>query len=170
MKVQTAGEQKYQDFIRERESRIRTGMIIWESMICIALICGFSDIRVTLILGVLGVGLAIVILKAQRDLRGKLDGIEDKEEFYRQLTAPDILEIAAPHLLAARDYVLVYRNDVYVYRLKDMEKLEVGIQGNSKTLFLTDKNGSRHELISTRKGETSQEDFDLVYRRLKDRM
>lgn len=170
MKIQTAGEQKYQDFIRERSTRIRTGMIIWESLICIALICGFTDIRITLILGVLGVGLAVVILKAQRSLREKLDGIEDKEEFYRQLTAPDIFEIKAPHLLIVRDYVLVYQNDVYVYALKDMEKLEVGICSDGKTLFLTDKNQKRHELISTKKGVTSQEDFDMVYHKLKDRI
>lgn len=170
MKIQTAGEQKYQDFISERSTRIRTGMIIWESLICIALICGFSDVRIMLILGVLGAGLAIVILKAQRDLRGKLDGIEDKEEFYRQLTAPDILEIETPHLLVARDYLLVCRDDICVYSLKDMDKLEVGIRTDGKTLFLTDKNEKRHELISTKKGETSQEDFDLVYHKLKDRI
>lgn len=170
MKVQTAGQQKYQDFIRDRESRIRTGMIIWGSLIGIAVICGFSDIRIALILGVLGVGLAVIILKARRSLREKLDGVENKEEFYRQLTAPDILEIENPHLLVAKDYVLVYRNDIYIYSLKEMEKLEVGIRGDKKTLFLTDKNGNRHELISSIKGSTDQKDFDRVYYRLKDRI
>lgn len=32
MRIQTAGEQKYYDFIQERAKRLQTGMIVWGSL------------------------------------------------------------------------------------------------------------------------------------------
>ena len=38
MAIQTAGEQKYYDFIEERAKSLRTGMIVWISLLAVALI------------------------------------------------------------------------------------------------------------------------------------
>ena len=46
----------------------------------------------------------------------------------------------------------------------DMEKFEVGLQGNiRKVLFLTDKSGKRHKIAETQKGDALQEEFDKAY-------
>lgn len=52
-----------------------------------------------------------------------------------------------------------------------MEKVEVGIQGEvKKVLFLADRQGKRHEIISTAKGDGMQREFDRVYETLKERL
>ena len=43
MAIQTAGEQKYYDFIEERARSLRTGMIIWISLLAAALIAIFNS-------------------------------------------------------------------------------------------------------------------------------
>ena len=43
MAIQTAGEQKYYDFIEERARSLRTGMIIWISLLAAALIAVFNS-------------------------------------------------------------------------------------------------------------------------------
>ena len=85
MRIQTAGEQKYYDFIQERAKRLQTGMIVWGSLLAVAFICLFSNIVITVILAVGGAFLAMTNIKARSELKGKLDQIEDKEEFFRQL-------------------------------------------------------------------------------------
>lgn len=82
-------------------------------------------------------------IKARSELKGKLDQIEDKEEFFRQLIAPDVAEFSDCHVIIARDYILVYKDDIFIYAFADMEKVEVGIQGEvKKVLFLTDWRGN----------------------------
>ena len=61
--------------------------------------------------------------------------MKDKEEFYRQLAAPDVLELKEEQLLIAKDYVVTVDTDVEIYDLNQMEKLEVGKQGNIKKTY-----------------------------------
>ena len=52
----------------------------------------------------------------------------------------------------------------FVLPLDDMEKFEVGLQGDiRKVLFLTDKSGKRHKIAETQKGDALQEEFDKAY-------
>ena len=65
------------------------------------------------------------------------------------------------------NYVVTVDTDVEIYDLNQMEKLEVGKQGNiKKTLFLTEPDGKRHAILSTTKGDRRQRAFDQVYERL----
>ena len=69
------------------------------------------------------------------------------------------------------DYILVYKDDIFIYAFADMEKVEVGIQGEvKKVLFLTDWQGKRHEIISAAKGDGMQREFDRIYKMLKERL
>ena len=151
MAIETAGQQKYADLTAKRIKSLQTGMIIWISLFCLALICSFSNNLLAIIVGIVAV--------------------EDKNEFYRQIVAPDVLELKEEQLLVAKDYVIVVDADVWIYDLHHMEKVEVGKQGNvKKTLFLTEPNGKRHAILSTTKGDGRQEAFDQVYYRLHDRL
>ena len=108
--------------------------------------------------------------KARKEFNRKQDRVKDKEEFYRQLAAPDVLELKEEQLLVAKDYVVVVDTDVEIYDLNQMEKLEVGKQGTiKKTLFLTEPGGKRHAILSTTKGDGRQRAFDQVYERLHNR-
>lgn len=162
--IQTAGQQKYYDFISERAKSVRTGMIVWASLLCLALISLFNNIVIALILAIVGAALAAVNVKSQRELKGKLDSVPDKEEFFRQLAAPDVLSAQGGHVLLSKDYVLVYKNDIFIHYIPAMEKVEVGLEGNSrKHLFLTDKKGERHEILCCAKGTGAAREFDEVY-------
>ncbi len=170
MGIQTAGEQKYYDFIEAQVKRIRTGMIVWGSLLAVALIGMFSDVLLGSLLAVAGAALAVLNLKSWRDLKEKLDVAEDKEEFFRQLVDPESFELKEEHIIITKDYVLLGKDKVSIYPLSTMEKVEVGLQGKEgKVLFLTDRQGQRHEILSCVKGDGKQEDFDRAYVTLSER-
>ncbi len=167
--IQTAGQQRYYDFIEDRAKKVRTGMIVWSSLLCLALISLFHNIVIAVIL--VGAALAVSNMKSQKELKGKLDAISDKEEFFRQLTSPDVQTAQDGHVLVAKDYVLTYKTDVHIYCILDMEKVEVGIQGNMKKyLFLTDSQGRRHEIMSCMRTAEDSAEFDKIYAALKGRL
>lgn len=167
MAIETAGQQKYADLTAKRIKSLQTGMIVWISLLCLALICSFDNIMLAAIIGCVGIVLAVLNTKARKEFNRKLDRVKDKEEFYRQLAAPDVLELKEEQLLIAKDYVVTVDTDVEIYDLNQMEKLEVGKQGNiKKTLFLTEPDGKRHAILSTTKGDRRQRAFDQVYERL----
>lgn len=165
MMVQTAGEQKYADFIQEKSKSTRMGMIIWISLLAVAFIASLSNIKVGILLGIVGAALGVLNVKSQKSLRKKLDGIEDKEEFFNQLIAEDAVELPQYRLLIAQDYVLKFKGDVFIYKIADMDKVEVGIQKEGhnpqKVLFLTGKDGVRHEIAAC--GKEKDDGFDRAY-------
>ncbi len=169
--IQTAGQQRYYDFIDDRAKKVRTGMIVWASLLCLALISLFHNIVIAVILALVGSALAVSNVRSQKELKGKLDFISDKEEFFRQLTASDVQTAQEGHVLVAKDYVLTYKTDVHIYCIPDMEKVEVGIQGNMKKyLFLTDSQGRRHEIMSCARTAEDSAEFDQIYAALKGRI
>ena len=113
MGIQTAGEQKYYDFIEAQVKRIRTGMIVWGSLLAVALIGMFSDVLLGSLLAVAGAALAVLNLKSWRDLKEKLDVAEDKEEFFRQLVDPESFELKEEHIIITKDYVLLGHNIIF---------------------------------------------------------
>ena len=126
---------------------------------------------IAVILALVGAALAVSNMKSQKELKGKLDAISDKEEFFRQLTSPDVQTAQDGHVLVAKDYVLTYKTDVHIYCILDMEKVEVGIQGNMKKyLFLTDSQGRRHEIMSCMRTAEDSAEFDKIYAALKGRL
>lgn len=171
MAIETAGQQKYADLAEKRIKSLQTGMIVWISLLCVALICSFSNIKLAAVLGIIGIVYAVLNMRGRKEFKNKLNGIKDKEEFFRQLAAPDALELKEEQLIAAKDYVVVVDADIHIYDLDQMAKVEVGKQGEiKKTLFLTEPDGTRHPVISTTKGDGRQKEFDQVYYKLHDRV
>ena len=165
--IQTAGEQKYYDFISDRVKQARTGMIVWASLLSLALISLFNNIVIALILALAGASLAVVNVRSQQQLKEKLDHIADKEEFFCQLGAPDVLTAPDGHVLVTKDYVLTGKGDISIYYIPDMEKVEVGLKGHTKkSLFLTDRQGIRHEIMTCAQNTGASKEFDAVYQTL----
>lgn len=171
MEIQTAGQQKYYDFIEERAKSLRLGMIIWISLLAAALLAILAGGMLGYILAILGIALGALNIRSQKALRSKLDKITDREDFFNQLIESGTVEIPDYRLIITRDYVLLYRNEVFIYLLKDMDKVEVGIrqQGEyrQKTLFLTDRAGGRNEIAVCGRREQERA-FDLAYHTLHD--
>lgn len=169
MAIQTAGEQKYYDFIEERARKLRTGMIVWISLLAAALIASFNSLLIGGLLALAGIFLGVLNIRNQKALKDKLAVVEDRADFFNQLIAPETVEIPSFRLLVTRDYVLVFRTDVYLYRFADMEKVEVGIgTAGEKALFLTDRRGVRCEIARTAGGPDAE--FDRAYEAVRERM
>ena len=165
MKIETAGQQKYYNFIEDRVKKLTTTRIVWVSLMCIALICSFSNMTIAAVIGVAGALLAVVNTRSIKALDSKLEKLPDQKDFFRQMTAPRNLELPEAHIIVMKDYILVTKTEVMILPLLDMEKMEVEMSDDEqKTLFLIDKVGKRHEIISTRDG--MQVEFDKVYHRL----
>ena len=93
MEIRTAGQQKYYDFIEERAKSLRLGMIIWISLLAVALLAIFAGGILGYILAVLGIALGVLNIRSQKTLRSKLDWITDKEDFFNQLIEAETIEI-----------------------------------------------------------------------------
>lgn len=169
--IQTAGQQRYYDFISDRAKKVRTDMIVWASLLSLALISLFNNIVIAIILAFIGIVLAVFNVKSQQELKGKLDAISDKDEFFRQLASPDVLIAQDGHVLVAKDYILTYKTDISIHYIPDMEKVEASVQGNAKkSLFLIDSQGKRHEIMSCMKAAEDPTEFDKIYAALKERL
>lgn len=171
MAIETAGQQKYADLTAKRIKSLQTGMIVWISLLCLALICSFSNIILAAIIGAAGVIYAVMNTKGRKAYNSKLEKIRNKDEFFRQLAAPDVIELKKEQILVAKDYVVTVDNDVHVYDLNCMDKVEVEKQsGAKKTLYLIESNGKRHAILSMTKGNGRQREFEQVYYKLHDRL
>lgn len=171
MKIQTAGQQKYYDFMKERATRLETGRIVWVSMLGVAFISALSNIMIGVVLGAIGIFLAAANHNSRKALMKCLDGVKDREDFFWQLSAPDLLEYPLVHVMISKDYVLTDQSVPEILRIEDMEKIEVGKQQDiKKVLFLTDPQGGRHEIVSCVKGDGLQETFDEIYETLRSKL
>lgn len=171
MKIQTAGQQKYYDFMKERATRLETGRIVWVSMLGVALISALSNIIMGVVLGAIGLFLAAANHHSRKTLMKCLDGVKDKEDFFWQLSAPELQEYPQVRVMISQDYVLTDQSVPEILRIEDMEKIEVGKQQDvKKVLFLTDPKGDRHEILSCVKGDGLQETFDEIYEILRGKL
>ena len=162
MKIQTAGQQKYYDFMKERATRLETGRIVWVSMLGVAFISALSNIMIGVVLGAIGIFLAVANHNSRKALMKCLDGVKDRE---------DLLEYPLVHVMISKDYVLTDQSVPEILRIEDMEKIEVGKQQDiKKVLFLTDPQGGRHEIVSCVKGDGLQETFDEIYETLRSKL
>lgn len=164
MRIQTAGEQKYYDFIQERANRQQTGMIVWGSILAVAFISIFSNIAVAAALAAAGILIATWNLKARRELGAVLEAVGDKEEFFRQLTAPDTVEIPDCHVIITRDYILAGKEKIVVLAIADVKKIEKRThEGTKKTVCLTDQQGRHYEIASAKRGSRAQQGLERLY-------
>lgn len=133
MKIQSAGQQKYQDLIRKPAERVRTAMIVWISLACLAFISFFSNVWVALILTAAAAVLAARNIGARRVLEGALDGIEDREDFFCQLMEGNTMEFPGYPVVVTREYLVTAYQTVLVYRLEEVKK--TGREELKKILF-----------------------------------
>lgn len=166
MAIETPGQQKYADLTAKRVKSLQTGMIVWISLLCLALISSFSNIILAAIIGIIAVIYAVINTKARKAFNSKLDNIRDKDEFYRELTAPDALELKKEQVLIARDYVIAVDKDVQIYDLDHIKKVELKQQGGKKTLILIDDKGRLHTIISGSKNKKIDEAYEVISTRI----
>lgn len=110
----------------------------------------------------IGAGLSLVTWCKGIDNKSELAKISDRAGFEREFSnGQKYIEFG---LVITDNYAIVVRPALKIYRFDEMAKFEVGIAGErEKALFLTDKNGTRHPVARTFKGDGNQASFDKVY-------
>lgn len=160
MNIQTAGEQRYYDFLEERMKKQRNMDIIWMSILCAALITLVSGADMAIPIGIgiaaIGVILAVKNIRSKKSLERKLDIVGDKKNFFNQLVDAETVELKDLRLLITKEYLLRYKDDLYIYKFSDMKSVE--IKGNK--LYLIDKEKNRYEVAVNEKGK--EESFDTA--------
>lgn len=129
MAIETAGEQRYYDFIAARVKKHRLIDISSISIICAGFISftakAEEGIFIGLFLIVLGISMEIKNIGSKQDLNKKLDIVDDKKKFFKQLVDKETVEFKDLRLIITNDYVLKYSDDLYIYKLADMKTVEI---------------------------------------------
>lgn len=158
MTIETAGEQRYYDFMADRMKKHRLTDIGSLSIIFAGFIAFTSKaeegIFIGLFLCVLGVVLGIRNLGSKKALNEKLNIVDDKKRFFNQLVDKDTVEFKDLRLLITNDYVLKYSDDLYIYKLAAMKSVEI----RNDKLFIVDYDKKKYEIARNERGKENSFD------------
>lgn len=158
MTIENAGEQRYYDFIADRMKKHRLIDISSLSIIfagCIALTSKVEEgIFIGLFLIVLGISLIIKNVGAKQHLNKKLDIVEDKKKFFKQLIDKETVEFKDLRLIITNDYVLKNSDDLYIFKLADMKTVEI----KNNRLYIVGYDKERYEIAVNEEGKENSFD------------
>jgi len=154
----------FPEILNEIKKKTQTSLLICVSMIVAGAILLISRHIVGWLFVCMGAGLAYSLYNKNSRLGKELSHITDMDSFTRQFAAGSSFFSELLGLTITEEYAVVTIPYLQIFRLTDMEKFEVGLQGDvRKALFLTDKRGTRHKIAETQKGDALQEEFDRAY-------
>ncbi|MEG0962939.1 MAG: hypothetical protein RR139_02850 [Lachnospiraceae bacterium] len=160
------GKQRYEEFIKEHQSTLRMGTLIWT---CLGVIGIFLIMKpIGIIVEIAAVMLGILNVKSWIKLNRTLDMVPDKQKFYQQMEKPKATFLKFK-IIVLEDYVLTNDSNVELFPLKTIEKIDVGVQKTGykpkKCLFLTTTDGLQHKIALVYENQTvaALEEFDEIY-------
>ena len=144
-------------------------MLICASMLIAGIILFASNHNVGWLFLCAGAALAYSLYNKQKVMKSELSKAGDLEAFCREFDSDESTRLELLGLTICGDYAVVTIPSLRIYPMKDMEKFEVGLQGDvRKALFLTDKDGKRCKIAETQKGDALQAEFDKAYETVRD--
>lgn len=154
----------FEDIIAEIQNRTRTSSVILVSMLIAGIILLSSGHMVAWLFICMGTVLACSLLSKKTKLNKELSIITDMDAFCSEFDSAGCIHFDLLGLTLMKEYAVMELPYLQILALRDMEKFEVGLQGDiRKALFLTDRNGVRHKIAETQKGDALQEEFDGAY-------
>ena len=154
----------FPDILNEIKKKTQTSLLICVSMLAAGCILLISRHIAGWLFVCMGAGLAYSLYNKNSRLGKELSHISDMDSFSRQFAAGASFYSELLGLTITEEYAVITIPYLQIFRLEDMEKFEVGLQGDvRKALFLTDKSGTRHKIAETQKGDALQEEFDRAY-------
>lgn len=113
---------------------------------------------------IMGIVLALSLYSKRQRMQKELSKIGDFSSFCAQYDSANSTKLDLLGLTITDDYAVVTIPFLQIFPLCDMDRFEVGLQGDvRKALFLTDRNGDRHKIAETQKGDALQQEFDRAY-------
>ena len=158
MAIETAGEQRYYDFIADRMKKHRVTDISSLSIVFAGFIAFSSEAEAGIFVGLFLVVLACVLTAkntgSKNALNKKLDIVEDKKKFFNQLVEKSTVEFKDLRLIITNDYVLRYSDDLYIYKLSDMKTVEI----KNDKLYIVGYDKKKYEIAVNEKGKENSFD------------
>lgn len=155
--------------LQEQKSRTKLSLLICLSLLIAAIVLVLAKQIMGWVFLAMGIIIGTTLWLRLRRNRQELGRLGSPEQARARLGSPDTVYYACFGLTLGRDFALQEQPALRVWLLDEMEKFEVGLAGDvQKVLFLTDRNGQRHALAESRKGDDHQADFDRAYRQIRD--
>ena len=153
----------FSEVLSDINNKSKTSLLICVTMLIAAAVMLLTQYSVGWLFAIMGIILAAALYSKHQRTQKELAKIHDFTSFCLQYdSARTKLELLA--LTITDEYAVVTLPYLQIFPLDDMEKFEVGLQGDiRKVLFLTDRNGRRHKIAETQKGDALQEEFDKAY-------
>ena len=154
----------FSEILSDINAKTKTSFLICVSMLVAGTILLISKHSVSWLFLCGGTALALSLFLKQKNLKEELAKAGDLEQFCRLFDSADSTRLELLGLTVCGDYAVLTLPSLRIYPMKNMEKFEVGLQGDvRKALFLTDKSGRRYKIAETQKGDALQEEFDMAY-------
>jgi|GEM_PF-267909 hypothetical protein len=155
--------------LQEQKSRQRLNLTVLAALSVAAVVLVFAKQVMGWVFLVMALLMGAAMFLRLRNYRQALEKLGDRDAFARQIREADSLQLEAFGLTLTKDFAVLERPSFQVYRLEEMAKFEVGLAGDAKkVLFLTDRQGERHAIAETAKGDDNQSAFDRAYRWVRD--
>ena len=153
----------FSEILSDINKKSKTSLLICVTMLIAAPVMLLTRHSVGWLFAIMGAILAASLYCKHQRTQKELSKVRDFDSFCSQYdSACTKLELMG--LTITDEYAVVTLPYLQIFQLDDMEKFEVGLQGDiRKVLFLTDKSGKRHKIAETQKGDALQEEFDKAY-------
>lgn len=159
-----SGPRTFAEILSDINSKSKTSFVICVSMLAAGIVMYMTKHSVGWLFLCGSVALALSLIFKQKNLKTELAKTDGPEEFGKLFDSDDSIHLDLLGLTICGDYAVLTLPALRIFPMKDMEKFEVGLQGDvRKALFLTDKSGTRHRIAETQKGDALQEEFDKAY-------
>ena len=154
----------FNEVLSEMNNRTKTSLLICVSMLIAGAVMFATKHNVGWLFLCAGLALAYSLYNKKKVIKRELSKVEDYDKFCDEFDSADSIRLELLGLTICGDYAVITIPSLKIYPMKDMEKFEVGLQGDvRKALFLTDKSGNRYKIAETQKGDALQEEFDIAY-------
>ena len=139
----------FSEILSDINNKSKTSLLICVTMLIAAAVMLLTQHSIGWLFAIMGAILAASLYSKHQRTQKELSKVHDFNSFCSQYdSAGTKLELLG--LTITDEYAVVTLPFLQIFPLDDMEKFEVGLQGDiRKVLFLTDKSGKRHRTIST---------------------
>jgi len=145
------GKEIFRKFVEEKKNKLILNLTIWICLLIVAVLIGFTDLRITVILALFGILLGYINMKDWLQYKKTMKNIKSLEKLYVQLEKVDSEQFKEWKLIITEEYVISAYENIQIFPFSNIENVEIGIQEGglkpSKNIFITLKgNSERHRI------------------------
>ena len=157
-------QKTFSEILSDIKAKSKTSLLICVTMLIASAAMLLTQHSIGWLFAIMGIVLAVSLYSKNQRTQKELSKVRDYDDFCEQYVSDASTRLELLGLTITDDYAVVTIPYLQIFSLDEMEKFEVGLQGDiRKVLFLTDKNGERHRIAETQKGDALQKEFDIAY-------